>query len=233
MKADLLFRQLSEKPYSYDFFQILRRIECAFPDYPRLGKALRPVDEPIRLAQEPSLAFASSSLALFEWPSAKALPRLEVRFFGLLGVNGPLPIHLTEYARERLLHHGDKTFARFLDLFHHRFIALFYQAWAQAQPVVHLDRPKEDRFAIYAGALQGAKPSLDSQNNTLFPDDYAKLYFTGLLSRQIRSADGLIAILKGYFRLPVRLEPFVGHWMTIHLRERTYLGGMNLGRSLE
>ena len=49
----------------------------------------------------------------------------EEEIFGLLGPNGPLPLHLTEYVRERLRHHADPTFARFLDLFHHRF-ALFF-----------------------------------------------------------------------------------------------------------
>ena len=64
------------------------------------------------------------------------------RLFGLLGPNGPLPLHLTEYARERLRHAGDPTLSRFLDIFHHRFLALFYRAWAQAQPHVNRDRPE-------------------------------------------------------------------------------------------
>jgi len=63
-----------------------------------------------------------------------------VRLFGLLGPNGPLPIHVTEYARHRLRHAGDATLSRFLDLFNHRFLALFYRAWAQAQPHVNRDR---------------------------------------------------------------------------------------------
>lgn len=73
---------------------------------------------------------------------------MEVRFFGMLGPNGPLPLHLTEYARSRSIHAGDQTLVRFLDIFHHRFMALFYRAWAQAQPTVSLDRPGEDRFSF-------------------------------------------------------------------------------------
>mgnify|MGYP002138968179 CR=1 FL=1 len=57
------------------------------------------------------------------------------------------------FARQRILHSGDATFSRFLDILHHRFAALFYRAWAQAQPTVSLDRPDEDRFAGYVGAL--------------------------------------------------------------------------------
>ena len=56
---------LAEKPFAYDFFQALRRLECLYPAKPRLGEALRPADEPVRLGQEPSLAFAPAALAPF------------------------------------------------------------------------------------------------------------------------------------------------------------------------
>ena len=54
-------------------------------------------------------------------------------FFGLFGANGPLPLHLTEYAYGRQLQAGDPSFARFADIIHHRFLGLFHRAWAQAQ----------------------------------------------------------------------------------------------------
>ena len=37
----------------YDFYQTLRRLECLYADKPRWGEALRPIDEPVRLGQEP------------------------------------------------------------------------------------------------------------------------------------------------------------------------------------
>jgi len=118
--ADYLsfFRALEEKPYQYDFFQALRRIECLFPKLPRIGQALRPADEPVRLGQEPALSFAPSTITSFKLADGAALPRMEVRFFGMLGPNGPLPLHLTELARGRAIHAGDQTLVRFLDLFH-------------------------------------------------------------------------------------------------------------------
>ncbi len=137
---------LAEAPHRYDFYQTLRRLECLYAEKPRWGEALRPVDEPVRLGQDPDLSFAPAPLAAFDRPAGQT-PHLQVRLFGLLGPNGPLPLHLTEYARERLRHAGDPTLSRFLDMFHHRFIALFYRAWAQAQPHVNRDRPGQDRFA--------------------------------------------------------------------------------------
>jgi type VI secretion system protein ImpH len=61
-----LFAALERAPWSFDFFQALRRIEGVSAEKPRLGKALRPVDEPVRLSQEASMAFAPSTLSVFE-----------------------------------------------------------------------------------------------------------------------------------------------------------------------
>ena len=105
-EADTLvfFAALADAPYRYDFYQTLRRMECLYADKPRWGEALRPADEPIRLGQDPDLSFAPAPLASFDRRPRRRRPRLQVRLFGLLGPNGPLPLHLTEYARERLRH---------------------------------------------------------------------------------------------------------------------------------
>src|SRR2546427_10571362 len=158
---------LQATPYRYDFYQTLRRLECLYADKPRWGQALRPVDEPVRLGQDPDLSFAPAPLASFEAGQDGRPPRLQVRLFGLLGPNGPLPLHITEYARERLRHAADPTLSRFLDLFNHRFLTLFYRAWAQAQPHVNRDRPNDDRFAAYVGAFLGVSPPAFRDRATL------------------------------------------------------------------
>lgn len=221
-EAATFLRDLEERPYDHDFYQTLRRLECLHPDAPRIGCALRPADEPVRFAQEPSLAFAPSTLARFTPSRGSERPRLAVSFFGMLGPNGPLPLHLTEYARERMLHAGDHTLPRFLDVIQHRFVELFYRAWAQAQPAVSLDRPREDRVSYYVGALVGiGTPSMRDRDAVA---DFAKLYFSGLLSRQVRNRDGLTALVAGFFRVRVAVEEFVGHWMELPVSERTRLG---------
>ncbi|HTU99166.1 MAG TPA: type VI secretion system baseplate subunit TssG, partial [Luteitalea sp.] len=103
------FAALAESPHRHDFYQTLRQLECLFPTRPRWGEALRPADEPVRLGQDPDLAFAPTPLAAFERGTGGVPPRLQVRLFGLLGPNGPMPTHLTEYTRERLRHAGDPT----------------------------------------------------------------------------------------------------------------------------
>lgn len=220
------FEQLAAEPYRYDFYAALRRIECLFTSRPRIGQALRPEDEAVRLGQEPSLAFAPATIsALRMAEQGMRAPRLEVEFFGFLGPNGPLPLHLAEFARHRLRNEADPTLARFLDIFNHRFIALFYRAWAQAQPAVSLDRPRDDRFATYVGAHLGLGTAKTRDRDEL--PDHAKLYFAGLLARQARNVEGLTAILRGYFRVGVRIEEFVGHWMFLDSAERTRIGVAN------
>ena len=93
--------EIAAAPHRHDFFQALRQIEAWHADKPRLGTARRPVDEPVRLGQAADLAFASASIASVDLADRSGRPRLEVLFFGLFGPNGPLPLHLTAYARER------------------------------------------------------------------------------------------------------------------------------------
>lgn len=221
------FRALGERPFEHDFFQALRRIECLYPRMPRIGAALRPVDEPVRLGQEAFMTFAPSPLASFAVPRGASVPCLKVRFFGLLGPNGPLPLHLTEFARDRANHADDDTLIRFLDLFHHRFLCLFYRAWAQAQPGVCLDRPVDDRYAVYTASLFGMGEAGLRQRDAV--GDHAKLFFCGLLSRQVRNREGLVAILSGFFCLPVAVEEYTGHWMRLPDSERSRLGQASAG----
>lgn len=217
-----LLQALAEAPHRFDFFQALRRLEASHPDKPRLGTGKRPADEPVRLGQEPSLAFAPSTLARCYQPAADQRPRLNVFFFGLFGPNGPLPLHLTEYARDRLHNYDDSTFARFADLFHHRLLALFYRAWSSNQPAVSYDRPEQDQFADYLGAVFGlGSPALRHRDAA---PDLAKLYYAGLLAGPTHHADGLRAMLADYFGLPVTIEQFVGHWLNLSEDNMTRLG---------
>jgi type VI secretion system protein ImpH len=215
------FASLADAPYRHDFYQTLRRLECLYDTKPRWGEALRPIDEPVRLGQDPDLSFAPAPLASFSAKDGEA-PRLQVRLFGLFGPNGPMPLHVTEYVRERLRLAGDPTLSRFFDLFHHRFLALFYRAWAQAQPHVSRDRPQADRFTVYVGSFLGMAPSTSRDRDAL--PDLAKFFHVGALIRHARDAEGLTHILEHFFRVPVRIEEFVGHWMQLKVPERSALG---------
>ena len=111
--VDETLEELREAPHSFDFFQALRLLECLFPDEPRYGHSIRLSEDRVRLTQEPSLSFAPSSLYSFGQKKDSKFYELSVRFFGLCGPNGALPLHLTEYVRDRIRHHDDDTLASF------------------------------------------------------------------------------------------------------------------------
>jgi type VI secretion system protein ImpH len=218
---DLLAR-LAANPPAHGFYQTMRLLEALYHDRPRLGRSVRPSQDPLRLAQEPSAIFAPATLAGFE-PAAEERPaRLLVHFFGLFGPDGPLPLHLTDYARDRRRNARDPSFQRFADIFHHRALSLFYRAWADSRPTISFDRPEQDRFSTYIGALIGL--GLDSLRDRDAMPHLTKLHFAGRFANQTRNAEGLSAILSSFFTMPVRIECFVGTWLTLPENDRTMLG---------
>lgn len=220
---------LADDAERFDFFQALRWLEAVNANRPRLGESVKASDDAVRLGQVLELSFAASTLAAYESNDA-IKPRLLVNFMGLFGPQGPLPLHLTEYARERARHHHDPTLVRFADIFHHRMISLFYRAWANARPTVAYDRPEQDRFAFYVGALQGIAGESFRHRDEL--DDLGKLFHTGLFAAQTKCADGLKAIIVGILAVPVCIEEFVGEWMRIEPTDYTRLGQSPMVASL-
>jgi type VI secretion system protein ImpH len=208
---------------SIDFFRIVRLLDAAHPDLPRTGQAWSPAKENIRFAQKPELTFARTPLDSLDPETERRPPRLNVNFMGMCGPNGPLPLHLTEYARERLRNHGDPTFADFLNIFNHRFISLFYRAWMVNQQALDLDRPDGQVFASYVSSFFGA--------DTEVPDDddilplHTKLFFAGHLASQTRNAEGLESIIHAFFDIPASLETHIGRWIPLPTENRLQLSG--------
>ena len=118
-----LTEQFEQTPFAFDFFRAVRLLEARYSSSPRVGTSHDPRQDPIRFGQTPSLAFAPSALEAFRRGEGGRPGKLLVRFFGLFGPNGPLPIHLTEYAHGRQLQAKDNTFVEFCDMFHHRLLS--------------------------------------------------------------------------------------------------------------
>jgi len=221
-KKHYLAESLCKELYKYDFFHALRLIECCHDDKPLIGQSKRPVDDAVRFGQDVSMAFETSTFSEFI-PSIESKPaRLNQRFLGLFGPNGPMPLHITEYVRNRKQNFHDHTLARFADIFHHRMISLFYRARVNTEPTFSFDRPDQDNFADYIGALSGFADSSLKKRDAM--PDLTKLYYTGYLAQQTKNADGLIAILTGFLDFPVQLEEFIGEWLAIETTDLTRLG---------
>jgi type VI secretion system protein ImpH len=198
----------------------MRREECSHADRPRLGSSHRSAHDPMRIGQALTLSFSGGvELKAYARTSGHEPARLTLSS-GLLGTDGPMPLHLTEYVWVRAAHHGDGAWAAFLDIFHHRMACLLYRAWATGQPVVSRDRPHDDAFARYVGSLCGlAHGAFDPR----IPTDADALQFCALLADRRRHPAGLAALLAHYFGLPVSITPFIGQWLTVPAGERARL----------
>jgi type VI secretion system protein ImpH len=212
--------ELALRPYAFNFFQAVRRLEAEHRSNPRVGCSVRLEEEYLRFCQIPSLAFAPSSIEQVQ--QVNAVVRMYVNFLGLFGPNGPLPQHLTEFARDRQRNSHDPTLVRFMDIFHHRMLSFFYRAWATNEKSVDFDRADDARYADYFGSLFGI--GTDSLQDRDSVPDWTKIHFAGRMSAQTRNAEGLEAILGNYFGIPTRIREFEGYWMKIPKENQCRLG---------
>jgi len=209
---------LTREPEKFHIFKALRLIEAVYLEAPRLGRSRRPSQDVVRLMQDPELAFPPSTVADFKPAKGNSGGRLVNRFFGLWGPQGPMPLHLTEYARVRMRNHRDRTLVAFANMFHHRMFSLFYRAWAQAEPAPSFDRDDDDPFGDKVAAIAGLLGSGLVDRDEM--PDTAKRHFAGRLAHGPRNEEGLLAIVGHFFRAKVSIESFVGCWLTLDPRER-------------
>ncbi|BAN22094.1 type VI secretion system baseplate subunit TssG [Caballeronia insecticola] len=213
-----LIDKLEAEPWRYGFLALLRRI-AAHPGVDAIGTARRPRAEPFRLGQQPSLAFAPREIASV----GQADGRLKIKLLslGMLGPNGPLPIHVTEIARDREQSRNDTTTTDFFDIFHHRAFALFYRAWASAQSAAGLDRVDDERFSFYIACLSGQDHN--EMRYRALPS-HARLAASAHLVRESRNPDGLRSTLAHYFGVPVEIQEYVFHWIDIEREDQGRMG---------
>ncbi len=220
--ADVPWREVTAAPWRYDLFHLLRRIDAQGGERYPLGRAPLPKFESLRIGQTPSMGFAPATLASAQKRENSAVHEISILSFGLFGPNGPLPVHMTEYARERIHHHQDDSLSAFADLFHHRLTLLFYRAWADAQPTVSLDRADNRRFERYLASLIGMGQPGQLEKGDLSP--HARFTHAGHLSRHGKDPEGLEKILRNFFKVPVNIISNVPQWMPLTSREQAQLG---------
>ncbi len=210
---------LDAEPYRFDFFQAVRLLERLAPERKPVGRFVRPQEEVARFAVHASLSFPASQIqALERRPDAPA--RMEVNFMGLTGPCGVLPQPYTELVINRV-RERDTALRDFLDLFNHRMISLFYQAWEKYRFTVAYERGERDRFSVLLLHLIGLGTA-KLQNRQAVRDD-ALLFYAGLLAQHPHSAIGLEQILEDFFEVPVRIEQFAGGWYRLEPTVQSWL----------
>ena len=233
---------VTREPWRFDWFNVMRRLERCHPDRPRIGDSAARRDEYVQLGQNPWLDFPASNVESF----ARLGPhryRVLVKFLGLSGPQGALPLAVTEESKA-WVDLRDDAFARFLDVFNHRYLQLFYRAWADARPIGQAERPVtrrqlrdvdvpassvvgQDRFHAYVGAVVGIGTPTYYGLDTV--PDAQKLAHAGLAGPAAKSAARLEALMLGVLGLDARVEEFVGTRLPVEEADRTRLGRANAG----
>ena len=202
----------------FGMFPLVRGAEARAPGLPRVGRARLPAQSIADLAQLPNLGFPDATIEELEVKHGR--PTLAGHWLGLTGPMGPLPTHLTEFAFYEKRYATSRPFGGWLDLIANRMLQFFFRVWGESQPVVQADRPDDDRFARYLGALSGATEGVGARS--IFPDK-ARLFYAALYASR-RSAVAIEDALGHLLRQPVRVIEFVPKWRAIETDDQTRLG---------
>jgi type VI secretion system protein ImpH len=219
----------------FRFFQAIRLLALSAPA--EGGSAAIP--PALRFGTPLSLSFPASEIMAVqsrvatcgqdeERPEADPLALLlTIGFMGLSGPSGVLPNSYTELLIERRNFYRDTSAHGFFDLFSHRAISLFYEAWRKHRFYLGYEAGERDRFTRNLLDLVGV--GLNSLQSRLQPEgngipDVFLTHFAGLLSQKPVSSVNLAALLRAYFKVDAQVEPFVGQWISIPGDEQTCLG---------
>ncbi len=219
MNRDAKTPQFSLDAGAYDFLDLMRRLEHLADAKPRIGESGSSAEAVTVLGQQPYIDFPDSNVSRV---NAREDGRFDVesRFLGMLGPQGALPLHTT-YEATHWANMRDVAFARFLDIFNNRFQQLFFRAWANARPAVQADRPRENQFLTYIGAMIGiGTPAMRGRGQL---HDFSKLALAGLLAPAVKSASRIEGMLGWLFNANVKVQEFVGVWLPLEEREQAVL----------
>lgn len=227
-----LIDYLNEHVHEFQLFQALRFLECANPDLPQISTSRKAQDDPFRVSQNLDRKFLSTEInSVNIIGNDRSLVHLEVNGFGLFGTNGPMPLDFTAYITELTEERNEPALAEFINLFHHRMLSLFYQAWATTNPAVAYGRENrsnkqnEASFSDYIASFLGLGLPVYKERDAF--SDHAKLYYAGLLAAQNKSPEILVNIVRDVLAVPVDVEEFVPRRLHLQTEDITRLAQAN------
>ncbi len=211
------------------FLAELRRLERMNRNRPRIGRNQRLSQEMAEFGQDPFLHFPAADLA--PRPENRDKTQIRARFLGFFGPHGALPLNTTEEVL-RWVHHGDRAYVRFTDIFASRFIQMFFRAFSDSRPIAQFDRPDDDRFQGYLRALGGIATDSFQGRDTVH--DTTKLPLIPLYMHRIKSGVRLKQMLVYHLGTEVEVEELVPSWLDFEPDALSRLGsrGSTLGQDL-
>lgn len=213
---------LLEEPWEFEFFQAVKLLELMQPGRMPAGEGLDPDQESIHFRSRVELAFAASEVQDIAVPRRPDLPHtVTTNLFSLGGPSGPLPLVDTQKVIEREWR-KDHGMLAFLDMFHHRLLALLVKVRKAHRPSLLALRPDQGPMAQYLYSCFGL--GLPTLRNRLGLPDRALLFYANILSHRPRSGNGLERLLSDYFQVHAVVQPLEGVWRPIEPEDWTAIG---------
>jgi type VI secretion system protein ImpH len=216
--------RLLEEFYRFSFFQAVYLLELLAPEKTPIGDALSPGDEAVRFKVRPGFVFPPSDISGLAQADGESRAEMEVAFMGLIGPNGVLPGWYNELAIERIKQ-KDSSLTSFLDMFHHRFISLFYLAWKKHRLAVTHQANAEDRISRSLLCLIGLGTE-GLSGRIGFPAD-SFIFNSGLLSRQVPSAVAIESAAAYFTGVDAEMHQFVDRIIPLDPEDYTRVGVAN------
>jgi type VI secretion system protein ImpH len=201
----------------FDFFQAVRLLELHMPGALDRSPLTLGHEPRVSIAPHDGLAFPAADVHSVETFAGDAPSlRLLVTFFGLYGVDSPLPSYFGSAASEE----ESRALRAFLDIFSHRLYVLLYESWKKYRvPLGEIggDGPHLQRLMCLAGlgapAQAGSIPA-----RRLLP-------LAATLRNEVRNADGLRRLIEAFFpELRVAITQNVPRWVAVANRDRPRIG---------
>lgn len=208
LRTRTLEDELMEEPYRFEFFQAVRLLEHFGRGRTPVGRFANPQTEVVRFGITNSLVFPASEIQELNYGEGKP-PLMRLNFMGLTGPLGVLPLYYTQLVSERV-RARDTAMRDFLDIFNHRIVSLFYQAWEKYRFSVEYERSGRDQVSHHLLDFIGLGTEGLQDRQTV--SDQSLMYYAGLLGQHPRSAVALRQFLQDYFDVPVKIEQFAGAW---------------------
>jgi type VI secretion system protein ImpH len=235
LSANQELTALAKGARRFSFYRLIYLLERLFPKAPPVGQLGPVVDERVRIRPDVSLTFASgdvAELAPTKYTDGVDRVRVTSTFMGLYGSVSPMPPHYVEKIALDDYQGGPQPVREFLDVFHHRLLALTYRAWTKYRFSVMYRRKGTDAFTRRMFCAVGIDGMKDAETAL---DRFLHLRYASILASKSRSVRGLTVVLEDLFgHMGVSIDQFIGHWTLIEKPNRNKLGVMNhqLGESM-
>ncbi|KHA78486.1 hypothetical protein NC77_12750 [Janthinobacterium lividum] len=181
----------------------------------------------LRFKSSLSLSFPASEIEQLSLDDNEQLTLIPT-FMRFLGIGGTLPLHHSERIAGHRLSSKDAGVPAFLDIFSHRMLTLYYQAWEKYRLESTLQTQATDTQLPLLMALAGVqRTALPSNGETDAVTQDVAAWYAGLLRCRPVSAQAIGPVLAEYCAVPVTLQQFVGGWDYLEKDRRSLLGSVN------